>query len=220
MSHYEEPQRLADRISRLKIAAGRAALAALSATFLSLAACGKAPENTAAPAQKQDSASETPSAESPLAKAATRGDLDEVKLRIDQGENVNASDALGRTPLHMAVFYAHPRTAALLIASSADVNARDRVGMTPLHAAVLAGSLQEVQLLLDGKADIKAASETGLTPLHLAAATGQPQLAAFLIERGADVQSKDRDGDTPLSLATKGNHPKSMALLQQSAGKR
>lgn len=197
-------------------AATRMAVFALGALSLAFMACSKAPDNTAALKQQEEAA---PTAESILAKAATKGDLAKVRSLIEEGANVNVTDALGRTPLHMTAFYGRPKTAALLIASGANVNAKDRVGMTPLHAAVLAGGAQEVELLLDKKADINAQSEIGLTPLHLAAATGQLPLTALLIQRGANLQSKDREGNTPLFHATRNNHPKTMALLQQSASK-
>lgn len=219
MSHHDNPPFPAGRFFRPGNPAALAAALAFSVLFLNLTACSKSPETTADSAQKTEVAAEAPTPESELAKAATRGDLARVKALIDEGANVNVTDALGRTPLHMTAFYGRPKTAAHLIASGANVNAKDRVGMTPLHAAVLAGGQQEVELLLDKKADIKVPSEIGLTPLHLAAATGQPQLAALLLQHGADPKSKDREGNTPLALATKNNHRKTAALLQQTAGK-
>jgi ankyrin repeat protein len=183
--------------------------------------CNKTPENsTGALPQKPVPVVEVATPESDLAKAATRGNFAKVKSLIEAGAKVTVTDALGRTPLHMAAFYSRPKTAAFLIANGANVNAKDRTGMTPLHSAVLVGGEEEVELLLDNKADIKAASETGLTPLHLAAATGQPDLVTLLIERGADPQSKDREENTPFALAAKNNHPKTMALLQQYVSKK
>lgn len=191
---------------------------------LLLCACSKAPESVPTPStQKQhdvaSKASEVITAESPLAKAATRGNIAEVKELLDKGANPNVFDALGRTPLHMAVFYNHPKTTALLIARGADVNAKDRIGMTPLHAAVLVGSTQEVDLLLANKAEIDAVANSGLTPLHLAAATGRPQLVKLLIQRGANPLSKDVTGATPLFFAVRNKDQNSISLLQQYAGK-
>ena len=219
MSLYKKPILAASGMRHWHGITGRVAVFALGALALSLMACNKTPESTATSTPKTEATVEVLTAESSLAKAATRGDLAKVKLLIDEGTNVNITDALGRTPLHMAIFYSHPKTSALLIASGANTNAKDRTGMTPLHAAVLVGGEDEVELLLDKKADIKAVSETGLTPLHLAAATGQPEITALLIQHGADPHSKDREGNTPLALATKNNHPKTAALLQQKVAK-
>src|SRR5512147_465979 len=155
------------RTLRVGSAAPGVSLLVAGALALFLGACSKAPENT--PAQKPQDAAKANSVipvESPLAKAATKGNLTEVKALLDKGASPNVFDALGRTPLHMAAFYGHPRTAALLIARGADVNAKDRIGMTPLHAAVLAGSVQEVDLFLANKGEIDAVANSGVTPLH------------------------------------------------------
>lgn len=192
------------------------AILSVSALLLILSACDKPTEVVAVTVP---SPTAVPLTEPQLSKAATRGDLAEIKSLIAEGAKINSSDALGRTPLHMAAFYSRPKTTALLITNGADVNAKDRVGMTPLHAAVLAGDLQEVELLLNNKADIKAASETGMTPLHLAAAIGKNTIAAALIQRGADPQATDRGGSTPAAYAIKNNHPKTASLLQQYGSK-
>lgn len=216
------PVRFARRVFPANRAICRTAIIAIGSLALTLTACSRQPENGAASAAGQagkeaQKAVDTPTAESMLAKAASKGDMARIRTLLDEGGNVNVIDALGRTPLHMAAFYGRPKTSALLIASGANINAKDRVGMTPLHAAVLAGGLQEVELLLDKNAEIATATDTGLTPLHLSAATGQPQIAALLIQRGADPQSRDRDGKTPLAYASTNQHQKTIALLKQFA---
>lgn len=214
------PVRFARRVSPANRVICRTAIIAIGSLALALGACSRQPENGAAAGQaskEAQKAADIPTAESMLAKAASKGDMARIRTLLDEGGNVNVIDALGRTPLHMAAFYGRPKTSALLIASGANINAKDRVGMTPLHAAVLAGGLQEVELLLDKNAEIATATDTGLTPLHLSAATGQPQIAALLIQRGADPQSRDRDGKTPLSYASTNQHQKTIALLKQFA---
>ncbi|MBA3996461.1 MAG: hypothetical protein C0489_05145 [Candidatus Accumulibacter sp.] len=197
--------------------ARRAALITLSLLTLGVVACGKgADENAATQAALQDAQKNTlPTSESPLAKAASRGDLEEIRTLLDAGAEINVTDALGRTPLHMAGFYGRPRTTELLLARGADIGARDRVGMTPLHAAVLDGTYQVVDLLLGKGADINAASDSGMTPLHLAASTGQPKVIRLLLQHGANPNSKDKDGKTPQDYAARNAHPKTLALLQQ-----
>ncbi|MEI7431953.1 MAG: ankyrin repeat domain-containing protein [Betaproteobacteria bacterium] len=178
---------------------------------LGTAACNKSEDKSAL----QNNRETLSVAESPLAKAAIEGDLDEIKALLERGADINAKDPLGRTPLHMAAFYGRTKTSEFLIAKGAEINAKDRVGMTALHVAVISGGRQEVEVLLDNKADIKAASDSGKTALHLAAATGQPKLSKFLIDRGADPQVKDSEGKTPLSYATQNKHPQTIALLQK-----
>ncbi|MBI4741402.1 MAG: ankyrin repeat domain-containing protein [Betaproteobacteria bacterium] len=193
---------------------------AVAAGFaLALTACEKVPPVPVAtgPAQSRvdvRQAAAPAAQESPLARAAARGNLAKVRELLDAGARIDEHDNLGRTPLHLAAFSGYPKTSALLIARGAGLDAKDRVGMTPLHAAVLGGEIQEVELILDNKPDIRAATDTGLTALHLAAATGQDKLATLLVQRGADPQSKDRDGRTPLFYALKNQHPSTVAILQ------
>ena len=164
----------------MNIAASRATLLGLAMLSLAIAGCSKQaekePSATAKPPAAPAATVEVLAAASPLARAASRGDLPEVKALVAAGANVNVTDALGRTPLHMAAFYGRTKVSDCLLTSGADIHARDRVGMTPLHAAVLAGARQEMELLLDRKADVNAATDAGQTPLHLAAATGQPKM--------------------------------------------
>jgi ankyrin repeat protein len=61
------------------------------------------------------------------------------------------TDALGRTPLHMAAFYGRTRATELLLASGATIEVRDRIGMTPLHAAVLAGGRHQAFLIASSR---------------------------------------------------------------------
>jgi ankyrin repeat protein len=209
LNNFETQSRFTHSISAANTPTNGVIAAVIFSLSLALSGCGK-------PAKTVEVATAPPpAAESPLAKEATRGDLAKIKVLIEEGADVNATDALGRTPLHMAAFFARPKTAALLITNGANVNTKDRVGLTPLHSAVLAGSPKVIELLLNKKADIKAASETGLTPLHLAAATGNLQVVTLLVQRGADPQSKDGEGNTPFALAKKNNHPQTATLLQQ-----
>jgi ankyrin repeat protein len=192
-------------------ALGMAAWICIGAFAAFAAACGKPAEQ--APIVKKNEA--PPVAESAIAKATIASDIPEIKSLLEAGGNINAKDALGRTPLHMAAFYGNTKTTEFLIANGADLNARDLVGMTPLHIAVISGGRQEVEVLLEKKAQINAKSDVGQTALHLAAATGQPKLSRFLIEHGADPQIKDADGKTPLAYAIQNKHPQATAVLQK-----
>ncbi len=193
---------------------------------LVLSACTQSPDDaaakTAAAAQKPAAqiAGDAPANESPLARMVARGDLAGVRQLIDEGADVGAKDAMGRTSLHVAAFYGRPKTAELLIAHGAEVNSKDRVGMTPLHAATLVGDLSEIEVLLNSGADIQAVDDNGLTALHLAAAIGQWPVIKLLIQRGADPLSKDRYEYTPGFYASRNHHPKTAAQLQLAAGKK
>jgi len=76
--------------------------------------------------------------------------FDAVKLAIEHGANVKATDVDGRTPLLFAA-NSDPlplNTVQLLIEHGADVNAKNMYGHTPLYLAKLHGDTPVVDLLL------------------------------------------------------------------------
>ena len=66
--------------------------------------------------------------------AAQDGDLDAVSRLVADGEDINAFDDLGKTPLHYAADREHVEVARYLIEHGANVNAHHEptLGNTPL----------------------------------------------------------------------------------------
>lgn len=74
--------------------------------------------------------------ETPLMRAAERGNLQAVDTLIKAGANVNAKDEDGNTALMDAADEGHNDVVLRLIQAGADVNARDDEGETALQKAV------------------------------------------------------------------------------------
>ena len=73
-------------------------------------------------------------------KAARVGHIEAVKQHLANGEDVNAKNKYGNTPLHIAAKEGKMETIELLIAEGADVNLKTKkVGWTPLHSAASDG---------------------------------------------------------------------------------
>jgi Leucine-rich repeat (LRR) protein len=74
----------------------------------------------------------------------------------------------GMTPLHIAVWKEHCKTAKLLIDAGHDVDATDDYGQTPLHYAALVGATACAKDLIAAGADVTMASNSGGTALDYA----------------------------------------------------
>lgn len=85
--------------------------------------------------------------EYPINIAATRGILEEVKLLISSGADINASGEHGYTPLHNAVEQGHVDIVRFLVAKGADVGKRNDNGETPAELATLMDE-KKIQKLL------------------------------------------------------------------------
>ena len=72
---------------------------------------------------------------------------DEAIKLIENGENINTCDGIGRTPLHYAAKYNMCKLISVLVERGADMNAL-AMGWTPLHEAIAAESHDAVKLLM------------------------------------------------------------------------
>jgi ankyrin repeat protein len=100
--------------------------------------------------------------------AAKKGDFEAVKTSIENGENIEARNDVGDTPLSMAASYGHLEIAKILIEKGANVDVRNNGRWTPLIIAAQEGHLEIVKLLIEKGADINAENAYTETPLCLA----------------------------------------------------
>ena len=152
---------------------------------------------------KEDSASEDEKRQptKSLHQAAADGDLEQVKLHISNGADVNAKDQRGRAALHRAANAGHIEVVRLLIEHGADVNIGDKLKRTPLEHAAVAGRTEVAKLLIERGANPDARNQDGSTSLHVAAGSTDKDTVRLLIDEGADVTLKDAAGQTPLHAA-------------------
>ena len=150
----------------------------------------------------------------PLMQAVLYGDLDSVRLLLQQGADPNIRNEVGATAIMWAVD--DLEKTRLLIEHGADVNARSNDARTPLLiAAGLFGNTDIIKLLLDRGADLAAKSPTVngyATVLSEASRVGDESLLRMLIDRGADVKSA---GLVALANADRANCEKCFELLME-----
>lgn len=158
-----------------------------------------------------------------------------VKLLMEAGAPLDATDASGATPLQAAAAFGNKPALELLAGKGvAALAARDPRGLTALHHAargpVSAGAPADTQpalppaalsgcgdttaFLIERGVPVNSRDEAGLTPLHLAASTGNlPALKALLFAK-ADLRAVDKSGGTPLHwAAARGREDAVKALL-------
>ncbi|WP_264706418.1 ankyrin repeat domain-containing protein [Wolbachia endosymbiont (group B) of Colias croceus] len=138
--------------------------------------------------------------------AVRSGDANQVADLINKGDDVNARDNRGNTPLHLAVLADKLQVVEKLIEGGADVNAKNNHGATPLHWAALNQNVNIVEKLIEKGANVNEKNKYDNVPLHYAAVYGSLSVIEKLIEKGADINAKSSNGDTPLHLATKNSH--------------
>lgn len=123
-----------------------------------------------------------------LPAACATGDLALVERLVGRGEDINAADAEGLTPLHHAALNGHAGVLRYLLSLKANPDVPDQYGCTPLHLAARNGFREAVQVLVEGGADVRATDREGYTPQQLAAFMQHQEVAAYLATLGAPVE--------------------------------
>ena len=125
----------------------------------------------------------------PLMFAAAEGRLQTVRLLLELGANVNATNDLGRTALMFASIYGYEEIAAVLLDVGADPNIvpTDDSGWPALIAAAEGGHLSVVQRLLEAGADPFMRDKTGATALHHATEHGHEDVVRALTTASARI---------------------------------
>src|SRR5450755_2273019 len=156
-----------------------------------------------------------------LIAAIDDGASEVVKLLLEAGADVKATDGSHSTVLLAAASANDLASVKLLLQKGADVNARDDFGFTPLMNAAAEGNAEMVRMLLARGADVNAVSlnKTGpgvkngpialgsYTPLIAAATYAELDTIQVLLDRGAKVNAQDVRGMTPLMLAISTDRP-------------
>ncbi len=154
-----------------------------------------------------------------LVEAVKQGDQEAVRSLLQQGADVNASEADGATALAWATHRADSKTVELLLSAGADPSAASDYGVTPLSLACTNRDGVLVDRLLRAGADPNAAKWTGETPLMTCAGTGTAEGIRALLAHGADVNVRENEqGQTALMWAMAGGYPQvGRMLIEQGA---
>ena len=147
-----------------------------------------------------------------LLTAATKGQLDVVKLLINKGADINARGKSDKTALTVAASAGRWDMVKYLVEKGADINATGENDKTALMVAANAGRWDMVKYLVEKGANVNTTGENDKTALMVAADKGQLDVVRFLVEKGADVNAKNQNGKTALMITS---HPEVSAFLRQ-----
>ncbi|MFN7038500.1 MAG: ankyrin repeat domain-containing protein [Alphaproteobacteria bacterium] len=144
--------------------------------------------------------------------AARDSQEEKVKSLLKEGVDVNSTDRLGHTGLHLASYQGHLNIVKILLENNADLEAGAVKSQyeRPIHYAAKNDQTEILEILLEKGAKLNATDINGATPLHLAARQGKINSVRFLIKQpGVEIDKQnDREWYTALHMASYYGHDK------------
>jgi cytohesin len=168
------------------------------------------------------------------------GRIDKIKEEYSPGDNINAGNRYGYTPLMIVstasfASYGHIETFNFLIKNGAQPNTISGFNQyNTIHLAALNPHVLNkynytlLNRLLKCGIDINAKNSLGQTPLLLSVISfseirKSPDLIKkwtvffnWLIKNNAQINTKDNNGNTPLSVAKRYNNPELIDLIKKA----
>ena len=160
--------------------------------------------------------------------AAVAGDLEQVTLLVEQGEDKNqGGGGYDDTPLSIAARGGYLDVVRYLVEQGADMEKADSYGRTPLINASFDGQLEATRYLLEQGANRDKADNNGATSLHYAACHGHLEIVKLLMVYGADLKAEDNYNQLPIDMGYLNNEEIKQAIrdeprrrLDEAPGKR
>ena len=131
--------------------------------------------------------------------AADVGDLERVKLLVEQGMDKDVIDAAnGKTPLYKASRNGHLPVVRYLVEQGARKDRANFNGVAPLIVASYKGHTDVVHYLLEQGADKDKPTDRGNSSLHFAVRFGHLDIVMLLLVYGADLNARNDNGEMPI----------------------
>ncbi|KAK3728572.1 hypothetical protein QZH41_011655 [Actinostola sp. cb2023] len=165
----------------------------------------------------QQSGVDTDGEKETLHSLARRGNTQEIRVLLQQNEDIDKRDSYGKTPLHCAVSAGQIATVKYLLHCHGNPNLKDHREEAPLHVAVRTGNVDIVEVLLNHQStDVNIEGRSRYTPLHTASHLEHRnalEICQKLLDCNADVTKRAVDQMTPLSVATMKGAYETMAIF-------
>lgn len=137
-------------------------------------------------------------------RAASSGNLAEVRALLVQGAQINSKDVIGDTALHWSSLECRLNVVEFLVSQpDIQINLHDVSGDVPLGLSASSGCLEVTKYLTrQNLINLNAVNNIGQTPLLLASSMGRTEVAKFLAGQArVDVNAADVSNITPLWIA-------------------
>src|SRR5262245_28454881 len=121
--------------------------------------------------------------------ATKRGDLEQVRLLLESGADLNSKDEHGQTALMNAAHAGQVELVRLLIEKGAELDITAKYNLSALMLSLVAHHTEVAQLLIEAGADLNIQSSRNFygrkTALFLAEHSGHSEIVALLKQKGA-----------------------------------
>lgn len=154
---------------------------------------------------------------------ACAGNYKMVRMLIEDFDQFNCIDSLGRTALHYSVEYNQQKISQLLVEdykskqmslfeannfqASMLINTKDIFGVTPFHLSIEQENNELVDYFIENGANVNQSDNDGCAPIHIAAKVGSILLISKLINNGAKLHKKSKNGRTIYHFAAFSSMP-------------
>ena len=130
------------------------------------------------------------------------GDIEEIKLFLKKGVDIEIKNDNGCTPLIIACSEGRFDAVKFLVeVAAADIENVDKNGWTPLLYSCHHGKLEIVKYLVEMGADVDKSNGRGsVTPLISCFINNHTEIMKFLIEQGANVDKDNIYSDSLISM--------------------
>ena len=133
--------------------------------------------------------------QTPLHRAAVKGNIDVVEFLLENGADRNSRDKRGETALHKAAFTNRAHVLQALLASGVPVNQQDDEGHTALHVACSYACLDAIKVLTqDSNCDLSVKNIEHETALDVALMKEQQQIVDYMKQMKMKTENKNKSG--------------------------
>ncbi len=133
--------------------------------------------------------------------------VDQIKLYLLTGANINDQDTEGKTALIFAVIKNQIESVKELVKQK-DINLElyDKHYLTALMYACFFGYKEVAQILIEHNANYNYIDDEGYTPFLSIVMRGHINMLDMFIEKGVDIHKKINTGQNAISLASTNGH--------------